>query len=60
MNGATRPLTQFEVQRLDSVIANEARCNQNGVRFCEYDIQQEGRYILGLGQYRTSYAAGEI
>lgn len=60
MTNATRPLTQFEAQRLESVIANEARCNQNGVHFCDYDIQQEGRYILGLGQYRAGYAAGEV
>jgi len=60
MSNTSRPLTPFEAQRLECVIANEARCNQNGVHFCEYDLQQEGRYILGLGQYRAGYAAGEV
>lgn len=60
MTDTIRPLTDFEAKRLESVIANEARCNQKGVHFCEYDIQQEGRYILGLGQYRASYAAGVV
>jgi hypothetical protein len=56
----TRPLTEFEVKRLESVIENEARCNAKGVRFGEYDTEQEGRYILGLGQYRAGYEAGQI
>jgi intergrase/recombinase len=60
MSTTIRLLTKFEEKRLEAVIENEARCHQNGVRFCEYDIEQEGRYILGLGQYRASYAAGTV
>lgn len=55
-----RPLTEFEVKRLESVIANEDRCRSNGHVFSEFDIEQEGRYILGVGQYRASYEAGIV
>lgn len=37
MSTTIRLLTKFEEKRLEAVIENEARCHQNGVRFCEYD-----------------------
>jgi hypothetical protein len=60
MTNHTRALTDFEIARLESVIANEARCNANGMYFCGYDIEQEGRFIMGAGQYWQNYASGNV
>lgn len=55
-----RLLTEFEVNRLESVIANEERCRDNGYVFSECDIEQEGSYILGVGKYRARYDADYV
>jgi len=55
-----RPLTPFEIARLESVIANEAQCERGGRPFSDYDLEQEGRYILGVGHYHAGYDAGTV
>lgn len=50
-----RPLNQTEVARLEAVIENEARCNASGTSFSDYDVEMEGRWIMGCGTYRASY-----
>ncbi|MCB4350112.1 hypothetical protein LA345_40680 (plasmid) [Burkholderia vietnamiensis] len=50
-----RPLNQTEITRLESAIANEAKCSAGSRTFSEYDLEQEGRWIMGCEGYRSSY-----
>ncbi|MDR5799057.1 hypothetical protein [Caballeronia sp. LZ001] len=50
-----RPLNQTEIIRLESAIANETKCSAGGRAFSEYDLEQEGRWVMGCGQYMPSY-----
>lgn len=58
------PLNQTEIIRLEAVIENEAKCLASGTSFSEYDLEQEGRWIMGCGSFHAGYlrtaASGEV
>ncbi|AZG12211.1 hypothetical protein GA566_30160 [Cupriavidus sp. SW-Y-13] len=59
-----RPLNETEIVRLDAVIENEARCNASGTSFSDYDLELEGRWIMGCAPYHAGYlrtaATGQV
>ncbi|WP_291458161.1 MULTISPECIES: hypothetical protein [Cupriavidus] len=59
-----RTLNEAEMTRLDAVIENEGRCLAAGTSFSGYELEQEGRWIMGCGSFHASYlrtaATGEV
>ncbi|WP_425953100.1 hypothetical protein [Ralstonia pseudosolanacearum] len=50
-----RRLNSTEITRLEEVISNEAKCAANGRTFSEWELEQEGRWIMGCSVFRQSY-----
>ncbi|WP_432263284.1 hypothetical protein [Cupriavidus sp. TMH.W2] len=55
LTSSIRRLNETEIIRLESAIKNEEKCLAAGRVFSEYEMEEEGRWVLGCGSFRASY-----